>query len=156
MESLKYKRRAERKSKMRKLIFVISLAASLSVGTTAFATVDELRTGFQNLIAAIVNPMLPEIDREISKAGNQYSIETTKYIQETNNTITKEIEDYKQAEIKRGIAELKKYYEEKVKSINDAANTELEVGKKKIKTQTDETITKGKAKIDEAFEKAGK
>ncbi|CAH0344839.1 hypothetical protein [Bacillus sp. CECT 9360] len=154
MESLKYKRRAERKSKMRKLSFAILLATSLSAGTTAFATVDELRTGFQNLVTALVNPMLPEIDREISKAGSQYSIEITEYIKTTNNVITQEIVDYKKAEIYRGIDELKKYRDEKMKSIDDAANAEIEEGKKNIKTQTDENIGKGKALIDKALEKS--
>lgn len=153
MESLKVKRRAERKSKRRKLIIAISLAASLSVGTTAYATVDEVRTGFQNLIAAIINPLLPEIDSEISKAGDQYSKEITQYITITNNKIVKEIDDYKKAEIQRGYNELKLYYEAKTKEIDAVANTELEAGKGKIKNQTDESIEHGKALIDKALER---
>jgi hypothetical protein len=152
MESLKVKRRAERKSKMRKAIIAISLAASLSVGTATFATNDELRAGLHNLLTAIVNPLLPEIDKELTSTGEQHAKQTEQHITEVTNAIPNTIDAYKKAEIERGKNELKQYFDEKIRGIDNTANAEINSSKAQIKSQTDQTIEKGKSIIDKVFD----
>ena len=74
MRFLKSKRKKEKRWK--KIIIASSLFGILTIGTgAAYASSPTIKDAIRDFAGVILNPMIPEIHRELTEKSNQYAIE---------------------------------------------------------------------------------
>ncbi|MFX3675262.1 MAG: hypothetical protein ACE3JQ_12580 [Paenisporosarcina sp.] len=155
MESLAANRKKIKKQSYQKVVITCTLLVSISFGTSALASSDEIRDGMRAFARSITTLLISEVEREISIEGDYYANAISEHVATSKQSISKELSAFKESELLRAQNELTAYYEEQVSEINKATFEEIETEKELIENLTDSTIEKGIAAIDQKLKKIG-
>jgi hypothetical protein len=152
MKSLKRERKMAAQQKIKKIMILLSLSATLTLGTgVTYASDTTLGTKIHDFMTSIVNGLIPNIEAHMEK-------ETTRIKGEISTTTLEELtkaktglESYASIQKNRITEELNTYKELKVQEVKSTLGDNRY--KKDIEEKASSAINNGKAEIDAEVEK---
>lgn len=133
---------------------VISIALALLVFGTGAQVYAEtfLDTNIVGLIQNSIQGSVETVTEEIEQTNMDQTEVVTSYIDEKNDKLDKELDEYKEAELNRANAELTDFVKGLKEEVDSVYGSETAIGKEKIRHQVDNKIEEEKEKLLEALE----
>lgn len=152
MKSLKEERKNARKNKLKKIIILTSLVATLTFGTgVTYASDTTIGTKINDFMTLIVNGLIPNIEAHMEEETTRIKGEISTTTQEELTKAKSGLESYASIQKNRITEELNAYKELKVQEVkNTLGNNRY---KKEIEEKGTAAINSGKAEIDAEVEK---
>lgn len=152
MESLKIKRRNERKRKFRRMVMALSgTMLLLAGGTFAYAENNSIKDYISLYAKKIAAPILIDVKTQMDSSGADHSNQVQKTVEQETQEMNQNISKFAASEVKRFNREVESYAKSKKQSIKKDFSQSEEETKQNIRESTNRKIEEAKQKIDEEY-----